>query len=60
MFTFAQQFLIFGMEVWEQNFEWLRVRHIVKDAMKKDALPDLQKGRSARCRWAKVSIGGLE
>ncbi|MBK8626698.1 MAG: hypothetical protein IPN86_14370 [Saprospiraceae bacterium] len=24
------------------DFEWLKVKHIVKDAMKKDALPDLQ------------------
>ncbi|MBK8626767.1 MAG: hypothetical protein IPN86_14745 [Saprospiraceae bacterium] len=30
------------MEVWERDFEWLKVKHIVKDAMKKDALPDLQ------------------
>ena len=30
------------MEYWERDFEWLKVRHIVKDAMKKDALPDLQ------------------
>ena len=30
------------MEVWEKEFEWLKVRHIVRDAMKKDTLPDLQ------------------
>lgn len=30
------------MEVWQSDFEWLRVRHIVKDAMGKDKLPDLQ------------------
>jgi hypothetical protein len=30
------------MEVWEKDFEWLKVRHIVKDAMRKDQLPDLQ------------------
>ena len=30
------------MEVWERDFEWLKVRHIVKDAMKKETLPDLQ------------------
>jgi hypothetical protein len=30
------------MEFWEQDFEWLRVKHIVKTAMKKDSLPDLQ------------------
>jgi len=32
----------FRMEFWERDFEWLKVRHIVKDAMKKDSLPDLQ------------------
>lgn len=30
------------MEDWETDFEWLKVRHIVKDAMKKDHLPDFQ------------------
>ncbi|MBK8346300.1 MAG: hypothetical protein IPL08_01290 [Saprospiraceae bacterium] len=30
------------MEAWERDFEWLKVRHIVKSAMKKDVLPDLQ------------------
>lgn len=30
------------MEVWERDFEWLQVKHIVKNAMKKDVLPDLQ------------------
>lgn len=30
------------MEAWELDFEWLKVRHIVKDAMQKDHLPDLQ------------------
>ncbi|MBK9255753.1 MAG: hypothetical protein IPM42_09725 [Saprospiraceae bacterium] len=30
------------MEFWEQDYEWLRVRHIVKNAMKKDSLPDIQ------------------
>lgn len=29
-------------ENWEQDFEWLRVRHYVKNAMGKDDLPDLQ------------------
>jgi hypothetical protein len=29
------------MESWEFDFEWLRVRHIVKDALKRDTLPDL-------------------
>ena len=30
------------MDIWEQDFEWLRVRHIVKNAMKRESLPDLQ------------------
>jgi hypothetical protein len=30
------------MDQWEKDFEWLRVRSIVKSAMKKDNLPDLQ------------------
>ncbi len=30
-----------SLEDWELDFEWLRVRHEVKDAMKRDALPDL-------------------
>lgn len=29
------------MEDWELDFEWLQVRHKVKDAMKRDTLPDL-------------------
>lgn len=29
------------METWELEFEWLRVRHLVKDAMRRDTLPDL-------------------
>jgi hypothetical protein len=29
------------MEHWEQDFEWLRVRHFVKDALKQEALPDM-------------------
>lgn len=29
------------MEDWELDFEWLKVRHYVKDAMGRDALPDL-------------------
>ncbi|MFN4079709.1 MAG: hypothetical protein ACK4NS_02315 [Saprospiraceae bacterium] len=28
-------------EDWELDFEYLRVQHIVKDSMKRDALPDL-------------------
>jgi len=30
------------MEEWKLDFDWLRVRHIVKDAMQKKDLPDLQ------------------
>jgi hypothetical protein len=30
------------LESWEIEFEWLKIRHIVKNAMKKDQLPDLQ------------------
>jgi len=30
------------MEDWQLDFEWLQVRHQVKDAMGQDALPDLQ------------------
>lgn len=29
------------MEEWELDFEWLRVRHIVKEAMNREELPDL-------------------
>jgi len=29
------------MEDWELDFEWLRVQHLVKDAMKRDQMPDL-------------------
>ena len=28
-------------EIWELNFEWLQVQHLVKDSLKRDALPDL-------------------
>ncbi|GLR17109.1 hypothetical protein [Portibacter lacus] len=30
------------MEIWELDFEWLKVRHIVKNAFNKPILPDLQ------------------
>jgi len=30
------------MEDWKLDFEWLRVRHLVKDSMNKTELPDLQ------------------
>ncbi len=29
------------MENWELDFEWLRVQHIVKDAMRQETLPEL-------------------
>lgn len=29
------------MENWELDFEWLRVRHVVKDALDRPELPDL-------------------
>lgn len=29
------------METWELEFEWLRVRHLVKDAFGREGLPDL-------------------
>ncbi len=29
------------MEEWQLDFEWLKVRHYVKDALHRDALPDL-------------------
>lgn len=30
-----------AMEEWKLEFEWLRVRHIVKDVMQKESLPDM-------------------
>lgn len=30
------------MEPWQLDFEWLRVQHMVKDALEHDKLPDLQ------------------
>ncbi|MCC6413475.1 MAG: hypothetical protein IT270_17585 [Saprospiraceae bacterium] len=29
------------MEDWELDFEWLRVQHLVRDAMRRENLPDL-------------------
>ena len=29
------------METWELDYEWLKVRHLVKKVFKRDALPDL-------------------
>jgi hypothetical protein len=31
----------YDVEDWELDFEWLRVRHIVKDSLKQETLPDL-------------------
>ena len=30
------------MENWELDFEWLRVRHLIKDIFGKDKLPDMK------------------
>ena len=30
-----------ALPIWELDFEWLGVRHLVKEATKRDALPDL-------------------
>lgn len=30
------------MEAWKRDFEWLRIRHYLKDAMKMASLPDLK------------------
>lgn len=30
------------IEDWQLDFEWLRIRHMVKDAMRQKDLPDLQ------------------
>ncbi|MEY2950447.1 MAG: hypothetical protein ACO388_01835 [Saprospiraceae bacterium] len=29
------------MEVWERDFEWLKIRHHIKDDLKREQLPDL-------------------
>jgi len=29
------------MEEWQLEFEWLKVRHFLKDSLKRDVLPDL-------------------
>jgi hypothetical protein len=46
------------MEDWELDFEFLRVQHIVKDAMRQDGLPDLNTvlfliGMQELGRWQK-------
>lgn len=37
-----QRITEFVMEEWEIDFEWLRVRHYVKDNLDRTVLPDLQ------------------
>jgi hypothetical protein len=29
------------MEDWQREFEWLRVRHFIKDSLQTETLPDL-------------------
>lgn len=46
------------MEDWQIDFEWLRVQHYVKDAMKRETLPDLNTvlfliGMQELGRWKK-------
>ena len=47
------------MEDWELDFEWLRVQHLVKDAMRRETLPDLNTvlfliGMQELGRWKKA------
>ena len=47
------------MEDWQLDFEWLRVQHYVKDAMRRETLPDLNMvlmliGIQELGRWKKV------
>jgi hypothetical protein len=47
------------MEDWQLDFEWLRVQHYVKDAMRREAMPDLNMvlmliGIQELGRWKKV------
>jgi hypothetical protein len=30
------------MEEWQLDFEWLKIRHFIKDSMKMDKMPDFQ------------------
>lgn len=46
------------MENWQLDFEWLHVQHLVKDAMKRETLPDLNTvlfliGMQELGRWKK-------
>ena len=59
--TFAPLFKKINMEAWELDFEWLKIRHIVKDAMKKEHLPDFQTilslvGVQESGRWKKENF----
>jgi hypothetical protein len=54
----AQKRHLCGMEDWELDFEWLKVRHIVQDAMRRETLPDLNTvlfliGMQELGRWQK-------
>lgn len=47
------------MEDWELDFEWLRVQHLVQDAMRRETLPDLNTvlfliGMQELGRWKKA------
>ena len=69
LFLQAYKMNQFRMEFWERDFEWLKVRHIVKDAMKKDSLPDLQTvlfligvqelGRIPKTKFTKIVVLNL-
>lgn len=37
-----QRMSVIVMEEWEIDFEWLRIRHYVKDNLDRNVLPDLQ------------------
>src|SRR5688572_6596501 len=39
--SFLRSYDLCAMEDWQVDFEWLRVRHWVKDRFKKGDLPDL-------------------
>ncbi len=58
--TLKPLFVTFApMEDWELNFEWLRVQHLVQDAMRRETLPDLNTvlfliGMQELGRWKKA------
>ncbi|MFK7933013.1 MAG: hypothetical protein AB8G22_05845 [Saprospiraceae bacterium] len=48
------------MQDWENDFEWLRVKHLVKKALQRDELPDLNAilfliGVQELGRWSKFT-----